>query len=132
MRLFCYGTLQFPSVLNEVTGLWLEALPAVLDDHACFAVRGEVYPGIIPRPGATTNGVVYSGLGTVHLQRLDAFEGDLYERRRVCVSNASGDPLQAWTYVVAPRHRRRLAREPWDREAFETGHLRHFVRRRSG
>lgn len=132
MRLFCYGTLQFPAVLNEVTGLWLDAEPAVLDDHACYAVRGEVFPGILAQRGATTEGVVYTGLGAVHLRKLDVFEGELYERRRVCISNAAGKLLQVWTYVVAPRYHRLLTREPWNREVFETQHLRHFVRCRTG
>lgn len=132
MRLFCYGTLQFPAVLHDVTGVWLEPEPAVLDNFACHVVRGEVYPGIVPQPGATTSGVVYTGLGAVHLQKLDVFEGDFYERQRVCISDAAGNPLQAWTYVVAPRHQRRLTRTRWSRKAFESEHLPHFVRRRRG
>ena len=132
MRLFCYGTLQFPVILHEVAGVWLTGEPAVLDDYACYVVRGEVFPGIYPQPGATTSGVVYNGLGVVHLQKLDVFEGDIYERRRVCVSNAAGNPLQTWTYVVAAQHRHRLTRETWNREEFEMEHLQHFVRRRLG
>ncbi|MGD2112650.1 MAG: gamma-glutamylcyclotransferase [Gammaproteobacteria bacterium] len=132
MRLFCYGTLQFPDVLHAVTGDWFSAEPAVLDDYACYLVRGEVFPGIVARQGAATTGVVYTGLGVVQLRKLDVFEGDFYVRRRVCVRSATGNPLQVWTYAVAARHCRRLTRDTWDREVFEMKYLQQFLRSRRG
>ena len=128
MRLFCYGTLQFPAVMQEITGRRFDAVTAVLEDFACYTVRRQVYPGIIPEAGAQTEGVVYTGIGGAHLKRLDRFEGNLYERVRVCVSDTSGHSLQAWTYRIASPHRRQLSATRWDREDFAMHHLPRFVR----
>lgn len=127
MRLFCYGTLQFPSVMQAVTGYRFTGVPAVLDDFTCCTVRGQVYPGIVPAAGSQTEGIVYAGIGTAHLKKLDRFEGDLYERIRVCVSDRAGKPLQAWAYAVPMAMRQLLTRVAWNREAFEVAHLTRFL-----
>ena len=127
MRLFCYGTLQFPGIMQAVTGLQFSGVPAVLDDYACRVVRGEVYPGIVPAAGARTGGVVYNGIGTAHLVKLDRFEGDLYQRVRVCVSDRAGTPHLAWAYVIPEAMHRVLSRDAWNRETFEVTYLGDFL-----
>jgi gamma-glutamylcyclotransferase (GGCT)/AIG2-like uncharacterized protein YtfP len=127
MRLFSYGTLQFPAVLAAVTGCHLEGDQAVLDEYACYLVQGKVYPGITAEPGASVEGLVYSGLGEAHFRKLDRFEGELYERVRVCVTDLEGNPLQAWTYVIPEAMRDRLTGRPWNRSDFEVEHLRAFL-----
>ena len=129
MRLFSYGTLQFPQVLSAVTGCHLQGSKAVLDDYACYLVKGRVYPGIIPEHGANVAGLVYAGIGEAHFRKLDRFEGELYERVRVCVTDTQGNPLQAWTYVIQDTMRGRLTRTPWEREDFEVEHLPAFLKR---
>ncbi len=109
-RLFCYGTLMFPRVMIRVTGRCFQARAARLPDHAVLCLWGEAYPGLWPRPGAVAEGMLYEGLGTAHLRRLDHYEGRLYCRRRVVL--ADGTP--AWTYMVSARGRRRLSAVPWD------------------
>jgi len=128
MRLFCYGTLQFPAVMQQVSGLHASGFPATLDHHACLTVRGEVYPGIVPQHGAQTPGVVYAGLGLAQLHRLDAFEGDCYERRRVMVCDADGRSLEAWAYLMRPDACGLLGNEPWDCELFRRLYLPAFLR----
>jgi gamma-glutamylcyclotransferase (GGCT)/AIG2-like uncharacterized protein YtfP len=127
MRLFSYGTLQFPEVLCAVTGCHLEGDKAVLDDYACYRVKDKEYPGIIPEHGASVEGLVYTGLGEAHFRKLDHFEGELYERERVCVTDMEGHPLQAWTYVIRAAMRERLTRTPWNRKDFEADHLPAFL-----
>jgi gamma-glutamylcyclotransferase (GGCT)/AIG2-like uncharacterized protein YtfP len=131
MRLFCYGTLQYPEIMQQVSGLHAAGLPVVLENYACYTVRGEVFPGIVPEHDAQTRGVVYEGLGAAQLHRLDAFETDLYQRCRVVVSDASERPLQAWTYIVRPDARALLTDEPWDRGLFELLHLQQLLRKLS-
>jgi gamma-glutamylcyclotransferase (GGCT)/AIG2-like uncharacterized protein YtfP len=132
MRLFCYGTLQYPEIMQQVSGIHYAGLPVVLENYACYTLRGEVFPGIVPEEGAVTRGVVYNGLGNAQLERLDAFENDFYVRRRVVVSGADDRPLQAWTYVVPPEARPLLTDEPWDRGLFELLHLQAFLRKLTG
>jgi gamma-glutamylcyclotransferase (GGCT)/AIG2-like uncharacterized protein YtfP len=127
MRLFSYGTLQFPEVLSAVTGCHLEGARAVLDDHACYLLKGKTYPGIIPEHAASVEGVVYNGIGEAHFRKLDRFEGELYERVRVCATDTEGDPLQAWAYVIRDAMRDRLTRTPWNKKDFEVEHLPAFL-----
>jgi gamma-glutamylcyclotransferase (GGCT)/AIG2-like uncharacterized protein YtfP len=129
MRLFSYGTLQFPEVLQAVTGCHLAGDKAVLDDYACYLVSGKAYPGITPEHEASVEGVVYTGIGEAHFRKLDRFEGELYERVRVCVTDMQGNPLQAWTYVIRDALRDRLSRTPWNREDFELEYLPAFLKK---
>jgi gamma-glutamylcyclotransferase (GGCT)/AIG2-like uncharacterized protein YtfP len=129
MRLFSYGTLLFPEVLSAVTGCHLEGKTAVLDDYACYLVKGEAYPGITPERHASVEGVVYTGIGDAHFKKLDRFEGDLYERARVCVTDTEGMPLQVWTYVIRDAMRAQLTRTPWNKHDFESEHLRAFLKK---
>jgi gamma-glutamylcyclotransferase (GGCT)/AIG2-like uncharacterized protein YtfP len=129
MRLFSYGTLQFPEILAAVTGCHLEGERAVLDDYACYLVRGKAYPGITPEHEASVEGVVYTGIGEAHFRKLDRFEGELYERVRVCLTDTEGNPLQAWTYVIRDGLRDQLTRASWNKKDFEVEHLPAFLRR---
>ena len=123
MRLFCYGTLMFPEVMQRVTGGHYEGIVASLDDYGCYSVNGQAFPGIVGEAGAVAQGLVYAGIGDSLLRKLDRYEGDLYERVRVCVTDAEGRPLQAWTYVIPAARRGVLSRQAWDRQAFEREHL---------
>jgi gamma-glutamylcyclotransferase (GGCT)/AIG2-like uncharacterized protein YtfP len=129
MRFFSYGTLQFPEVLSAVTDCHLEGERAVLDDYACYLVSGKAYPGITPEHEASVEGVVYTGIGEAHFRKLDRFEGELYERVRVCLTDTEGNPLQAWTYVIRDAARDLLTRTPWNKEYFEVEHLPAFLER---
>ncbi len=123
MRLFCYGTLMFGEVMQRVTGGHFEGIAASLDDYGCYTVNGHAFPGIVGEAGAVTQGLVYAGMGEGLLGKIDRYEGDLYERVRVCVTDAQGRPLQAWTYVIPAARRGMLSRQTWDRQAFEREHL---------
>ncbi len=122
-RIFAYGSLGFPGILLALTGRRFSSRSAVLEGFARYCVRGESHPGIVPVPGARTAGVLYSGVDHRSLALLDRFEGDLYKRREVWVCAEAGPPLAALTYVVVPRRRRGLGREPWDRDRFVARHL---------
>jgi gamma-glutamylcyclotransferase (GGCT)/AIG2-like uncharacterized protein YtfP len=117
--LFFYGTLQFPAVLEAVTGRRLACETAVLDGYARFRVRGEVYPGIVAAAGAHVPGVICSGVDPVALARVDRFEGEMYRREPVQVrAGRDGHAVDAETYVVRPRWRGLLADAPWDPDEF--------------
>lgn len=126
-RLFAYGSLMFSAVMATVAAGRFEGRPAVLPGFARYALRGESYPGLVPEAGSHTQGVVYSGLGPDHLERLDRFEGEWYERRRVDIRVSCGSDLTAFVYVLRPAQRRRLAGTGWDAEHFARTHLAAFV-----
>lgn len=128
MRLFCYGTLQFPVLMARISGISPRARPAVLEDYGCYTLTGAVYPGIRPEQGTQTSGVIYDGIDARRLARLDRFEGDQYVRQRVQVRTADARRQQAWVYVTHPRARACLSDIPWDRARFERRHLATWLR----
>ena len=128
MRLFSYGTLQFPLLITRISGIAQAGNPAVLQDYGCYTLTGAVYPGIRPEPGALTRGVVYDGLDGGVLARLDQFEGDEYQREQLEVQLTDAQSLEAWVYVIRPELRGRLSSTPWDRDRFERYHLATWLR----
>lgn len=118
---FTYGSLMCADIMSDVTGLALVGQPARLAGHARHPVRDEDYPGLVPDPASNVVGVLYCNLDAAALRRLDAFEGEMYERLRVPVTLANGAGVEAWCYVVRPGFRARLLPGEWDFEAFLAG-----------
>ncbi|MGD2076657.1 MAG: gamma-glutamylcyclotransferase [Gammaproteobacteria bacterium] len=127
VRLFCYGTLMVPAVWLKVVGRPRDGADAWLEDYACRQVRGECFPGLLPKAGARTPGIVYRGLSQRDLECLDRFEGGAYERRLVPVQLASGDSALAWCFVTRKPYRRRLSKESWSRRDFVSAHLNRYL-----
>jgi gamma-glutamylcyclotransferase (GGCT)/AIG2-like uncharacterized protein YtfP len=117
LDLFVYGTLMVPEVMREVSGFHGSGIPAVLPDHRCRLVRGEVYPAVCPHAGDSVEGLVYRGLTVEQMSLLDTFEGEFYERRTVRVVSGATH-FTAETYILAPRHRARLSERSWSLERF--------------
>ena len=89
------------------------------------------YPGIVPDAEGTVRGTLVEGLNEGDMWRLDIFEGDQYERRRVTVrpiendGERMGEPkeeelgteVECETYVwIASRHE--LEDGEWDFDEF--------------
>jgi gamma-glutamylcyclotransferase (GGCT)/AIG2-like uncharacterized protein YtfP len=127
--LFCYGSLEFAEVMRRVTGQTFAGEPATLDGFARYRVRDADYPGLVPEPGARTEGTLYRGLDADSLAALDRFEGALYERRSLDVRTRDGGPESAQVYVVREAHRHTLSRQPWNKQTFERESLTGFVER---
>jgi hypothetical protein len=125
---YAYGTLQEPSILELIVGRSLVGVPAVLQGHARFGLRDKVYPAIVAQTGGRVRGLLYSGVTASELERLDEYEGPLYERRELLVM-CSGTPARAFTYVLGDRHRHLLSPEPWDFERFRRDHLESYLER---
>lgn len=104
-RLFVYGTLQpggpNEHVLTEIGGSWAPAIiKGKLIESGWGASMG--YPGlIIDEGGSDIQGYLFS---SENLSRqwtlLDEFEGEEYERILAPVTLLSGEPMQAYVYVL--------------------------------
>ena len=116
-RLFAYGTLAIDPLFERVVGRLGAHEQALLPHHARLAFLREVYPGIVPRRGASTPGRLYHDVTEAELEHLDRFEGEQYRRERVVVQSRR-QAVEAWTYVVVPQHRSALSQRPWDPEWF--------------
>jgi gamma-glutamylcyclotransferase (GGCT)/AIG2-like uncharacterized protein YtfP len=115
---FTYGSLMWADILGRVIGRPAPAgEPARLHGHARHPVRGQDYPGLVAAPGATVAGRLYRGITPADWARLDAYEGDDYERVAVQVALPGGGQQAAWVY----RHRRpeALADGDWSEADFE-------------
>jgi gamma-glutamylcyclotransferase (GGCT)/AIG2-like uncharacterized protein YtfP len=129
MNLFCYGSLQFPTVMRAVVGRDFEAERAALVGYARYRVRDAEYPGLVPEPGARTEGTLYRGLDDAAIRALDHFEGAFYARLTLEIELASREREAAEVYVVVPARRGELSRDPWDAAHFERHDLERFMRR---
>lgn len=127
MRLFTYGTLMLPEVMEIVAGARLASEAATLADFRAGPLRGVVYPGLVPEAGTTTRGVLWRGLDRARLGRIDRFEGDLYARHTLAVSVADGTPREAFVYVIRPGARDLVGAGAWDVESFRARELEAYL-----
>jgi gamma-glutamylcyclotransferase (GGCT)/AIG2-like uncharacterized protein YtfP len=125
--LFCYGTLQSPLVMKAVTGQSFSGQEATLHNWARFRVRSSEYPGIIPQQDSVVSGKLYWGLEEKAMGKLDAFEGDKYERVLVQVAMADGSFEEAYTYAIKEDCRNMLSSDPWDFDRFLQNGLEKFI-----
>ena len=130
-HLFVYGSLRAPEVMAAVTGLRMRAVPARLANHQVFALRGQVYPGLMQAMGQHASGRVYRCVPLWALRRLDAFEGVWYERVLVRVrlhGTAREREIDAHTYRLRPAAAARASDTAWVFEQFMHTQCRRFAR----
>lgn len=132
MKIFTYGTLMIPEVMYAVTTREFRFDNAILRGYARFTVKGESYPGIIPVTDTVTEGIIYFGVDELSLKRLDAFEGDLYQRTPILAEIEGGDKFNAQAYVVKPKFRNHLSSLEWNAIEFTQKHLEAFLETYSG
>jgi gamma-glutamylcyclotransferase (GGCT)/AIG2-like uncharacterized protein YtfP len=117
-RLFCYGTLCVPEIMRQIVGREIPAVPAVLDDYACYLMRNQHYPAAASAAGSSITGLLYSGLTPRELALLDSYEGTEYRRLRVSVTTDEGRQAQAWVYVLRSQHAALLTDQAWSPDEF--------------
>jgi gamma-glutamylcyclotransferase (GGCT)/AIG2-like uncharacterized protein YtfP len=131
MNLFVYGSLMFDEVWERVAGTRNAALPARASGWEVRALTVGSWPGLVAVPGAVADGMVRLAVGPEALARLDAFEGEFYDRRSLSVETADG-PLAADAWVVAPAHLGEVLPERWDRARFARESLGAFLDEHAG
>jgi len=132
MKIFTYGTLMIPEVMYVVTTRKFRFKNAILRGYARFTVKGESYPGIIPVADAVTEGIIYFDVDELSLERLDAFEGDLYQRIPIRAETKEKEILNAETYVIKPKFRGYLSSKEWNVKKFVQKYLEAFLSEQSG
>ena len=127
-NLFTYGTLQNAEILAQVVGRSWPSSPALLNGYARYRVNDKPYPAIVEQPGAQVQGSLYSGVSQPELERLDEYEGELYQRcaLRVWVGTQAVD---AFTYLLRGEYRALLSVELWELADFEREHLASYLSR---
>lgn len=118
---FTYGTLMHVDIMGKLLGKRLPQTPSYLTDYAAVQLNGQVFPGLIEKPTASTQGILYHDLCASSWQILDAFEGDWYIKKSVTVCIQRPEQtlhVTALTYLLAPAFRHLACNTPWDFEDF--------------
>ena len=129
---FTYGSLMWADIMARVCGHEFPSEPASLADHRRHPVRGQDYPGLRTAPGGEVPGRLYLDVTDEAWARLDAFEGDEYERADVVVALADGRTLPAQVYRFRTEVADRLLPGDWDVEAFAREGRQRFMARYVG
>ncbi len=119
--LFTYGSLMCEDIMTKVAGIQLSGEPATLNGFRRYLVKDETYPGVAPEPGGIVSGIVYHGIRPASRQRLDRFEGEMYDRKPVTVQYADGRRAVVDCYLFRPEFAHRLSSTEWDFTAFLLG-----------
>lgn len=117
-HLFAYGSLMCPDIMRLVSGVEPISQPARLRGYRRCRVRNEPYPAVIADRTATLDGVLYRDLNTSAWERLDRFEGDLYQRIQVRVGTGQGVEQTAGLYLATPALQALLIPGDWSFEQF--------------
>lgn len=105
-------------IFVKVTGCQPEFTQATLNNFFRSKIRDREYPGIIRRPETSVPGVLYFNVSSEALQRLDAFEGEMYLREDVQVFAEQRGLIAAMTYVITPQYRDILTDTAWSYNEF--------------
>lgn len=129
---FTYGSLMWADIMARVCGREFASEPASLADHRCHPVRGQDYPGLLAAPGGLVQGRLYRDVDAAAWARLDAFEGDDYERVEVQVALGDGRTLPAQVYRFRAACAAQLLAGDWDADAFAREGRQRFMARYAG
>lgn len=110
-RLFVYGTLAFPEVMQVLLGRAPDSTEASVAGWRVATLPDQAR-AVMVSAEAITHGRLISDLGKAEWQLIDAFE-TVCELRLVSLA----DGRQAWSYVCSDRSK--VSADDWDAERFE-------------
>ena len=131
MRLFVYGTLQFPEILRALIGTTPELLPARLKGYRVAALTDRVFPGLVKENTSTAKGFIVE-LTDDQYDIIAAWEDEeyveyLFHSEEISVNTTtSSQTVLAFLWnnesLVLP--------ENWDREKFMQNYLQDYAENR--
>ncbi len=111
-RLFVYGTLQHPPLLEHLLGRAPALVPATVAGWRAVDLSGRVYPGLVPARNGSAKGHVLE-VDDDELAVLDRFEGPQYERITV-----RADEADAFAWRLREEHLALALERDWDLARF--------------
>ncbi|KAL8944672.1 MAG: hypothetical protein Q9211_000483 [Gyalolechia sp. 1 TL-2023] len=131
----CYGSSTPTSFQKSLVDIY----PAILHKHCRRRVIGRDYPAIVPSPLESVRGTYVHGLTDGDVFRLDIFEGNEYERRKVKIrilevegdeegkGNVEGGEVEVDTYIwVADKDE--LEEGEWDFGEFRREKMQRWIK----
>ena len=119
-------------IMQEVSGLQPDRNRGILSGYRRFCLKGEDYPAVVPDAAGRVDGVIYSNLTGMAWDRLDRFEGEMYDRRIVEVRTDDDRLLEAATYVLKAQYHDHLDPVEWDFRVFLKRGKARFLKQYSG
>lgn len=126
-HIFTYGSLMFEEVWNQLVSGKYSHAPALLEGYARRCVKHEEYP-VIFEANESVKGVLYYDVEPYDIDKLDAFEGEYYERKSVLLNNC----VDAEVYVLKKEYFEIIEEKPWDEEAFKNEGIKRFCENYKG
>jgi len=129
-HIFTYGSLMYEPVWNTVVRPTdpYNKRNASLNGYIRRSVISQEYPVVIK--GEQTDfveGVLYFGIGSTDLERLDKFEGDYYVRVEEVIHTRSGQSFRADVYALKDEYRHIASNNAWDSVNFESVGIHKFL-----
>jgi len=118
-HLFAYGTLQHPDIISYVIGRIPDGEPGILHNFARYSIKGENFPGLLPKAESQTDGTLFRDIKGQEWTRLDEYESDLYERQTVELHLSSGERVKAEAYVIPPENTHFLTEKLWSLDEYK-------------
>ncbi|CAH0990077.1 hypothetical protein SIN8267_00160 [Sinobacterium norvegicum] len=131
-KIFAYGLLQYPDLLNALIGKALPIASASLLDYRRRSIDHPAVSTIamaVEEPGHRIEGVVISQVDAQSLAILDAFEmldEGWYSRRSVTVQMDDGTEQQAELYCVGALAAGNIGGD-WPEEQFYQANYQHYI-----
>ncbi len=122
-RLFAYGTLQIPEVMEAVTGRSWKWRDAIAHGFARCLLKNASYPGMVSEKNAITTGRLYEGLDPEAWNLLDQFEDPVYQRKHIEIVTEGQERAKVFAYLLPLHEAHRLTGHPWEMNVFVQEHL---------
>lgn len=120
--LFVYGTLTVDEVLRTLIGRVPERRPGSVAGWRAAALPGHPFPGLVPAEG-TARGFVVTDLTDTERALFDAFEGPVYEPRRLQLTDGTTAAAYVWIDELL------VLAADWDVERFRREDLAAYLER---
>ena len=130
---FTYGSLMFEPVWSRGVAGSYERYEAILQGYDRKAVRGEIYPVLIPSSMLSqVQGIVYCDVSSSDLARLDHFEGEYYFRKTEQIITEEKKAFPAEVYVLKEEYYSIISHKAWDPVHFSMTGIHFFLPRFMG
>lgn len=127
--LFTYGSLMFPAVWQQLVPGVRRSIPAFLPHYSRRIIFLDTYPLLIADQDSTgLLGTVYRDLTSTDIERLDWFEGEIYQRVNVRAHTDEGW-LECETYIPKPLYAQLARHELWRGDFFQDLQMPIFLQR---
>lgn len=133
MNVFTYGSLMFEKVWKQVVLGDYKSSTGTLHGYRRRCIKNETYP--VAFEGNCFEriwGRVYFDITPQDLQRLDAFEGEQYERLSKDIVLDDGKSIKADVYILKEEYYDQIEDTPWDVEWFEHVGIEQFIEKYKG